>query len=87
MALQLTTVRVSDLNTFYSLFLSLSRLTDLVGTYFAVVALSHWRTCVRDGLLGKQERWINTSALLRGITQEPSNGCQLNKRTCASVCR
>jgi len=39
LALQLTTVRLSDFNTFYSLVVSLSRLTALVGTYFAVVGM------------------------------------------------
>jgi hypothetical protein len=39
LALQLTTVRLSDFNTFYSVVVSLSRLTALVGTYFAVVGM------------------------------------------------
>jgi predicted ferric reductase len=39
LALQLTTVRLSDFNTFYSLVVSLSRLTALVGTYIAVVGM------------------------------------------------
>jgi predicted ferric reductase len=39
LALQLTTVRLSDFNTFYSLVVSVSRLTALVGSYFAVVGM------------------------------------------------
>jgi len=39
LALQLTTVRLSDFNTFYSVVVSVSRLTALVGTYFAVVGM------------------------------------------------
>jgi predicted ferric reductase len=39
LALQLTTVRLSDFNTFYSLVVSVSRLAALVGTYFAVVGM------------------------------------------------
>ena len=39
LALQLTTVRLSDFNTFYSVVVSLSRLLALVGTYFAVVGM------------------------------------------------
>jgi len=39
LALQLTTVRLSDFNTFYSLVVSVSRLSALVGTYFAVVGM------------------------------------------------
>ena len=39
LALQLTTVRLSDFNTFYSVIVSISRLAALVGTYFAVVGM------------------------------------------------
>jgi predicted ferric reductase len=39
LALQLTTVRASDFNTFYSVVVSVSRLAALVGTYFAVVGM------------------------------------------------
>jgi predicted ferric reductase len=39
LALQLTTVRASDFNTFYSLVVSVSRLAALVGTYCAVVGM------------------------------------------------
>jgi predicted ferric reductase len=39
LALQLTTVRLSDFNTFYAIVVSISRLTALVGTYFAVVGM------------------------------------------------
>ena len=39
LALQLTTVRLSDFNTFYSVVVSVSRLAALVGTYFAVVGM------------------------------------------------
>lgn len=39
LALQLTTVRLSDFNSFYSVVVSLSRLLALVGTYFAVVGM------------------------------------------------
>jgi hypothetical protein len=39
LALQLTTVRLSDFNNFYSVVVSLSRLTALVATYFAVVGM------------------------------------------------
>ena len=39
LALQLTTVRLSDFNTFYSAVVSVSRLSALVGTYFAVVGM------------------------------------------------
>ena len=35
LALQLTTVRLSDFNSFYSVVVSVSRLAALVGTYFA----------------------------------------------------
>jgi predicted ferric reductase len=39
LALQMTTVRASDFNTFYSLVVSISRLAALVGTYFAVIGI------------------------------------------------
>ena len=39
LALQLTTVRLSDFNSFYSIVVSVSRLLALVGTYFAVVGM------------------------------------------------
>ena len=39
LTLQLTTVRLSDFNTFYSVIVSISRLAALVGTYFAVVGM------------------------------------------------
>ena len=39
LALQLTTVRLSDFNTFYSVVVSVSRLAALVGTYFAVIGI------------------------------------------------
>ena len=39
LALQLTTVRLSDFNTFYAIVVSASRLLALVGTYFAVVGM------------------------------------------------
>ena len=39
LALQLTTVRLSDFNTFYSVIVSISRLAALVGTYCAVVGM------------------------------------------------
>ena len=39
LALQLTTVRLSDFNTFYAVVVSISRLTALVGTYFAVIGI------------------------------------------------
>ena len=39
LALQLTTVRLNDFNSFYSLIVSASRLLALVGTYFAVVGM------------------------------------------------
>ena len=37
LALQMTTVRASDLNSFYAVVVSVSRLAALVGTYFAIV--------------------------------------------------
>ena len=39
LALQMTTVRASDLNTFYAVVVSISRLAALVGTYFAVIGI------------------------------------------------
>jgi predicted ferric reductase len=39
LALQMTTVRASDFNTFYAVVVSISRLTALVGTYFAVIGI------------------------------------------------
>ena len=39
LALQLTTVRLSDFNGFYAVVVSISRLAALVGTYFAVVGI------------------------------------------------
>ena len=39
LALQLTTVRLSDFNTFYAVVVSISRLAALIGTYFAVVGI------------------------------------------------
>ena len=39
LALQLTTVRLNDFNSFYSIVVSVSRLLALVGTYFAVVGM------------------------------------------------
>jgi predicted ferric reductase len=39
LALQLTTVRLSDFNTFYAIVVSISRLTALVGTYFAIIGI------------------------------------------------
>ena len=39
LALQLTTVRLSDFNTFYAVVVSLSRLLALVGTYCAIVGI------------------------------------------------
>jgi predicted ferric reductase len=39
LALQMTTVRANDFNTFYAVVVSISRLTALVGTYFAVIGI------------------------------------------------
>ena len=39
LALQLTTIRASDFNSFYAIVVSVSRLAALVGTYFAVVGI------------------------------------------------
>jgi predicted ferric reductase len=39
LALQMTTVRASDFNSFYAVVVSVSRLAALVGTYFAIVGI------------------------------------------------
>jgi predicted ferric reductase len=39
LALQMTTVRANDFNTFYAVVVSISRSTALVGTYFAVIGI------------------------------------------------